>query len=98
MASPLGGGATLAPHPPPSVPAGDVDGREQVTAGGDLHSGRLWHRSCAGALDRTAVGCLPGVNLVLLAAPAAQGYYPRVGFEQHRSAWLRRPVREWKRA
>jgi len=31
----------------------------------------------------------PQAKIVLLAAPAARGYYPRVGFEQHDSAWVR---------
>ena len=26
-------------------------------------------------------------TLILLAAPAAEGYYPRIGMEQHRSCW-----------
>ena len=32
-----------------------------------------------------------GASLVLLAAPAAVDYYPRVGFTQHGSAWLLYP-------
>lgn len=27
-------------------------------------------------------------NLILLAAPAAQDYYPHIGFNQHPSAWM----------
>ncbi len=30
----------------------------------------------------------PRCKLILLSAPAAHGYYPRVGFEQHPSAWV----------
>ena len=41
---------------------------------------------------------VPGVKLVLLAAPDARGYYPKVGFDQHPSAWTREPAQEWKRA
>lgn len=41
---------------------------------------------------------VPGVKSVLLAAPDAQAYYPKVGFGRHPSAWLRRPAQEWKRA
>ena len=41
---------------------------------------------------------VPGVKLVLLAAPDARGYYPKVGFDQHPSAWTRDPAQEWKRA
>jgi len=27
-------------------------------------------------------------NIILLAAPAATGYYPKIGFTQHNSAWI----------
>jgi GNAT superfamily N-acetyltransferase len=30
----------------------------------------------------------PRAKLILLAAPKAEAYYPRVGFDQHRSAWV----------
>lgn len=30
----------------------------------------------------------PRSMLVLLAAPAARGYYPRIGFTAHESAWV----------
>ncbi len=30
----------------------------------------------------------PRCKLILLSAPAAHGYYPRVGFDQHPSAWV----------
>jgi GNAT superfamily N-acetyltransferase len=30
----------------------------------------------------------PRAKLILLAAPKAEAYYPRVGFHQHRSAWI----------
>lgn len=30
----------------------------------------------------------PRARLILLAAPAAESYYPRIGFEAHRSAWV----------
>ncbi len=29
--------------------------------------------------------------LILLSAPKAEGYYPKIGFEPHRSAWILRP-------
>lgn len=35
-------------------------------------------------------------KIILLAAPKAVGYYPRIGFEQHPSAWIvsaRQPLR-----
>jgi len=38
----------------------------------------------------------PKCNLILLAAPAAAAYYPRVGFSQHPSAWILRPGDEFK--
>ncbi len=41
---------------------------------------------------------VPGVKLVLLAAPDAEAYYPKAGFSRHPSAWLRQPAEEWKRA
>ena len=37
---------------------------------------------------RAALG--PACTVVLLAAPAAVGYYPRIGFEPHPSAWVLR--------
>ena len=30
----------------------------------------------------------PKAKLILLAAPKAETYYPKVGFDQHRSAWI----------
>ncbi len=30
----------------------------------------------------------PRAKLILLAAPKAETYYPKVGFDQHRSAWI----------
>ncbi len=40
-------------------------------------------------LTRSRLG--PRANLILLAAPAAEGYYPKLGFEPHRSAWILAP-------
>ena len=34
------------------------------------------------------------VYVVLLAAPQAVEYYPRIGFERHESAWILRPDRD----
>ena len=45
-------------------------------------------------LTKTKLG--PKANLILLAAPKAEGYYPKIGFEPHRSAWIlpaQKPVR-----
>lgn len=33
----------------------------------------------------------PRAKIVLLAAPAARGYYPHIGFTQHDSAWVLSP-------
>ena len=41
-------------------------------------------------------GHAPGVKIVLLAAPEAQDYYPKVGFTPHHSAWVRSPTDLWK--
>ncbi|WP_300178293.1 GNAT family N-acetyltransferase [uncultured Aliivibrio sp.] len=30
----------------------------------------------------------PDCKLILLAAPKAEGYYPKIGFEAHNSAWV----------
>jgi predicted N-acetyltransferase YhbS len=38
------------------------------------------------ARTRAAMG--PSSSIVLLAAPAAVGYYPRIGFTHHRQAWV----------
>jgi len=32
----------------------------------------------------------PKAFIVLLSAPKAEGYYPKIGFEAHRSAWVLR--------
>ncbi|WAL93043.1 GNAT family N-acetyltransferase [Streptomyces sp. Je 1-369] len=34
----------------------------------------------------------PDAKVVLLSAPAAAGYYPRVGFTRHDSAWVLNPA------
>jgi predicted N-acetyltransferase YhbS len=34
----------------------------------------------------------PRAKIVLLSAPAAAGYYPRVGFTRHESAWVLGPA------
>lgn len=40
-------------------------------------------------LTREKLG--PKAKIVLLAAPAAEGYYPKIGFRNHASAWLLDP-------
>lgn len=45
-------------------------------------------------LTRSRLGS--GALVILLAAPAAESYYPRIGFEAHRSAWILPPARSLK--
>ena len=45
-------------------------------------------------IRRTREAGGPKTNLLLLSAPAAEEYYPRLGFVQHESAWLLRPEDE----
>lgn len=42
-------------------------------------------------IRRTQEAGGPDTHLLLLAAPAAEEYYPHVGFSKHESAWLLRP-------
>src|SRR6185295_12964886 len=42
-------------------------------------------------IRRTQEAGGPQTNLLLLAAPAAEDYYPHIGFSRHESAWLLRP-------
>ena len=39
-------------------------------------------------IEKTREQMGPRSKLVLLAAPAAEEYYPRIGFTRHNSAWL----------
>jgi len=39
-------------------------------------------------IRRTKAACDPRAMLLLLAAPAAEKYYPHIGFEHHPQAWL----------
>lgn len=39
-------------------------------------------------IQRTREACDPRAMLVLLAAPAAEKYYPHIGFEHHAQAWI----------
>jgi ribosomal protein S18 acetylase RimI-like enzyme len=41
---------------------------------------------------RTRLG--PRTTMMLLAAPAAREYYPKIGFETHPSAWVLGPGKE----
>ena len=42
-------------------------------------------------IRRTQEAGGPDTHLLLLAAPAAEEYYPHIGFSKHESAWLLRP-------
>jgi len=42
-------------------------------------------------LIRQTKGAAPEATIVLLAAPKAVDYYPRIGFSRHDSAWILRP-------
>ncbi|HPF37221.1 MAG TPA: GNAT family N-acetyltransferase [Phycisphaerae bacterium] len=42
-------------------------------------------------IDRTRAELDPKCMIVLLAAPKAVEYYPKVGFTRHESAWILRP-------
>lgn len=49
------------------------------------------HRGVGRALIRETRAALgPRSNIVLLAAPAAEGYYPKLGFAHHAQAWTLR--------
>jgi predicted N-acetyltransferase YhbS len=54
---------------------------------------RLSHQKQGVGLElmRKTRDTAPRATLILLAAPAAVEYYPRVGFTQHQSAWILRP-------
>lgn len=57
----------------------------------DLAVARSHQRAGVGRalLETTLAALEPGAKLILLAAPAAVDYYPKVGFERHPSAWIR---------
>lgn len=42
-------------------------------------------------IRQTQAALGPQATLILLAAPAAVDYYPRIGMERHPSAWILRP-------
>jgi GNAT superfamily N-acetyltransferase len=59
----------------------------------DLAVDRAYQKSGIGRelIRRTREQLGPGCILILLSAPAAVGYYPRLGFSAHDSAWVLRP-------
>ena len=54
---------------------------------------RLSHqkRGIGVELIRRTQHAAPQASVILLSAPAAVGYYPRIGFTRHESAWILRP-------
>ena len=60
-------------------------------------SERYQSRGIGKELIRHTFACLEsGCTLILLAAPQAVDYYPRIGFEKHNSAWVMRDKSELK--
>lgn len=59
----------------------------------DLAVDRSLQRAGVGKelVRRTQAELGPRCSLILLAAPQAVDYYPRIGFEHHPQAWLLRP-------
>lgn len=43
-------------------------------------------------IDRTHEECGRQTQLLLIAAPKAESYYPHIGMQPHRSCWIRRPT------
>jgi predicted N-acetyltransferase YhbS len=42
-------------------------------------------------IRQTQAACDPQTRLILLAAPAAEAYYPKIGFTHHPQAWMLNP-------
>jgi ribosomal protein S18 acetylase RimI-like enzyme len=59
----------------------------------DLAVDRAYQRQGIGRqlIHKTREQLGPSCTLILLAAPAAQDYYPRLGFTRHDSAWVLHP-------
>ncbi|WJG24010.1 GNAT family N-acetyltransferase [Vibrio furnissii] len=47
-------------------------------------------------IEHTFAALKPGCKLILLAAPQAVEYYPKIGFTQHQSAWVMSSAQELK--
>lgn len=56
----------------------------------DLAVDEAWQGRGVGTelIRRTQARLHPAAKLMLLAAPNATGYYPKIGFEAHPSAWV----------
>ena len=61
-----------------------------VTYLSDLAVRKAYQRQGIGRelIRRTKEACDPKAMLLLLAAPAAEKYYPHIGFEHHPQAWI----------
>jgi GNAT superfamily N-acetyltransferase len=60
-----------------------------VTYLSDIAVAREWQRRGIGqALIEATRTEAPCAKIVLLSAPAAEEYYPHIGFSQHHSAWV----------
>ena len=61
-----------------------------VTYLSDLAVRKKYQRQGIGRelIRRTKEACDPKAMLLLLAAPAAEKYYPHIGFEHHPQAWI----------
>jgi GNAT superfamily N-acetyltransferase len=65
-----------------------------VTYLSDIAVSRPHQRSGIGkALIERILKEAPSAKIVLLSAPAAQDYYPHIGFSRHDSAWVLNPGR-----
>jgi ribosomal protein S18 acetylase RimI-like enzyme len=63
-----------------------------VTFLSDIAVSRAHQRSGIGrALIEATQKEAPRAKIVLLSAPAATGFYPRIGFNRHESAWVLSP-------
>lgn len=62
----------------------------------DLAVDRAYQKRGIGTelIDATRRALGPKCTLILLSAPAATGYYPKVGFTRHDSAWILPPGSE----
>jgi hypothetical protein len=52
-------------------------------------------RECMRLMRRTQAAA-PSAGIILLAAPAAEKYYPHAGFTPHPQAWILRPGQQIK--
>ncbi|MEZ6043261.1 MAG: GNAT family N-acetyltransferase [Planctomycetaceae bacterium] len=70
-----------------------ISDRAYCTYLSDLAVDRSWQKRGIGRLLIQKTHQAVGLNttLILLAAPAAETYYPHIGMEQHQSCWLLRP-------